>query len=545
MSLLQIEDLALDIGGRPILRDIDLQLSAGGTLGLVGESGSGKSLTALAVMGLLPIGSTTRGQLNFDGADMLRASEQTMLGMRGRHVGMVFQEPMTALNPVKTVGAQVAEGLRFHTGANRADAESRVRKLMEEVELPPERYGLNRFPHELSGGQRQRVVIAMAIALRPRLLIADEPTTALDVTTQAAVLDLLRRLSAEHGMALMLISHDLAVVADMVDHIAILRDGRVVEQGSTVALFDTMADPYSKSLRAASHISVPARPRIADENVQSLLRVDGLVRRYAKPKRHPLEKRSYSVAVDHVSFELNAGESVGLVGESGCGKSTLARAVLALEAADQGSIAFDGHDLTRMSASELRPLRQDMQVVFQDPYGSFNPRHTIARVVGEPLQLMDGLSSSERTERVAHALERVGIGPDALSRYPHEFSGGQRQRIAIARAVVTEPKLIVADEPVSALDVSVRGQVLDLMADLGQRLGVAYLFISHDLHVVRAVTDRVLLMKAGRIVENGPTERVFSHPESEYTQTLLAATLNLDDVLAKKRSHTAKADIAP
>ncbi|MEN0086877.1 MAG: dipeptide ABC transporter ATP-binding protein [Pseudomonadota bacterium] len=535
MALLDVENLVLDIGGRPILRDIDLKLEAGGSLGLVGESGSGKSLTALAVMGLLPQGSEARGQAQFDGLDVLRAPELEMLGVRGRQIGMVFQEPMTALNPVKTIGSQVAEGLRYHTGANRADAETQVRKLMEEVGLPAAHHGLNRYPHELSGGQRQRVVIAMAIAMRPKLLIADEPTTALDVTTQATILNLLRNLTAEHGMALMLISHDLAVVADMVDHIAILRHGRVVEQGETVSLFDTMADPYSKSLRAATTVSAVPQNASAINASEPLLAVDGLVRRYTKPRAHPLAKREYVTAVDNVSFDISPGESVGLVGESGCGKSTLARAVLALEKADEGAIHFGGRDLTIMPPAELRELRRDVQVVFQDPFGSFNPRHTIARVVGEPLHLVDDLGPKAKTDRLVDALDRVGIGRDALHRYPHEFSGGQRQRIAIARAVVTEPKLILADEPVSALDVSIRGQVLDLMADLGQRLGVAYLFISHDLHIVRAVTDRVLVMRAGKIVERGRTADVFGQPESDYTKQLLAATLSLDAVLARKR----------
>ncbi|MEO0498144.1 MAG: dipeptide ABC transporter ATP-binding protein, partial [Pseudomonadota bacterium] len=496
-----------------------------------------KSLTALAVMGLLPHGSTTTGQAIFDGTDLLAASEDQMLGLRGRQIGMVFQEPMTALNPVKTIGAQVAEGIRLHGGVSRADAEAQVVKLMAQVGLPPARYGLNRFPHELSGGQRQRVVIAIAIAMRPKLLIADEPTTALDVTTQATILNLLRRLAAENNMALMLISHDLAVVADMVDHIAILREGRVVEQGETVHLFDKMADPYSKSLRAATVVKANPRLTFTSDRAVPLLSVDALTRRYSKPRAHAFAAREFVTAVDGVSFGLAAGESVGLVGESGCGKSTLARAVLALEKADGGSIRFEGQELTGIGSSELRALRRDIQVVFQDPFGSFNPRHTIARVVGEPLHLLDDLSSTARADRVLEALSRVGLSRDALDRYPHEFSGGQRQRIAIARAIVTEPKLIVADEPVSALDVSVRGQVLDLMADLGQRLGVAYLFISHDLHVVRAVTDRVLVMQAGQIVERGPTVDVFANPQIAYTQQLLAATLHLDDVLVRKRQR--------
>jgi peptide/nickel transport system ATP-binding protein len=535
MALLEIQDLSLSIGGNPILKDVDLTLEAGQTLGIVGESGSGKSLTALSVMQLLPHESEAAGNLRFDGIDMLAAPESSLVSLRGRSIGMVFQEPMTALNPVKTIGAQVSEGMRFHLGLGKADAETKTRRLLEEVGLPPSKYPLDRFPHELSGGQRQRVVIAIAIALRPKLLIADEPTTALDVTTQATILDLLRNLSSEHEMALMLISHDLAVVADMADHIAIMRSGRVVEQGATVSLFDTMQNPYSLALKAASTLDNRQYERKAISDAEPLMRVDGLTRRYAKPRSSIFSPRDYNTAVDGVSFDLGRGESMGLVGESGCGKSTLARAILALDKFDAGQVTFDGRNLATLSGSDLADLRSDMQVVFQDPYGSFNPRHTVARLVTEPMHLMANVSRSEKRDRAAEVLSAVGLGPEILDRYPHEFSGGQRQRIAIARAIITEPKLVVADEPVSALDVSVRGQVLDLMAELGDRLGMAYLFISHDLHVVRAVTDRVLVMKAGKIVEQGATESVFSNPQHDYTRSLLSATLDLRKVLDRRR----------
>lgn len=535
MALLEIENLSLSIAGNPILHDIDLSLEAGSSLGIVGESGSGKSLTALSTMQLLPNGSHCAGKLLFDGEDMLSAPESTLVGLRGRSIGMIFQEPMTALNPVKTIGMQVAEGMRFHLGIGRAEAETRTRALLGEVGLPPAKYGLERFPHELSGGQRQRVVIAIAIAMRPKLLIADEPTTALDVTTQAVILDLLRELSEQHGLALMLISHDLAVVADMVDHVAIMKSGRIVEQGATVDLFDNLSDPYSIALKRASSLEDRAYDRKPHIRSETLLTVSELRRSYPKPKQSLFARREFNHAVDGVSFDISKGESVGLVGESGCGKSTLARAVLALDGFDGGAVTFEGRDLGSLAKHEMADLRSDMQVVFQDPYGSFNPRHTVGRLVAEPMHLMRELSDRDRKERVTEVLSSVGLDPKIVARYPHEFSGGQRQRIAIARSLVTRPKLVVADEPVSALDVSVRGQVLDLMAKLGDELNVAYLFISHDLHVVRAVTDRVLIMQAGEIVEQGKTRDVFDNPQNAYTQRLLASTLDLDAVLAKRR----------
>ena len=534
MALLTYDNLSLSIGDTQILKDINLSLEAGETLALVGESGSGKSMTALAAMQLLPDAAVLTGEVMFDGQRVNGLAEDEMCQIRGASIGMVFQEPMTALNPVKRIGEQIAEGIRFHTGASRPEAEARVVSLMERVGLPVAKYPLSRFPHELSGGQRQRVVIAIALALKPKLLIADEPTTALDVTTQATILDLLKNLVSEDGSALMLISHDLAVVADMVDHIAIMKQGEVVEEGETVHLFDAMTHPYSKKLREASSIKLRREPVLKQRD--TLMRVDNLGRYYKLKRKTLFGPRPVLKAVDDVSFEIGRGESLGLVGESGCGKSTLARTLLALNKPSTGQVAFEGHNLHKVSTKELKALRRHMQVVFQDPYGSFNPRHKVHRLVGEPLQLFDHLSHSERMKKVQVALENVGLDADDMDKFPHEFSGGQRQRIAIARAIVTEPSLIIADEPVSALDVSIREQVLELLNDLGERLGISYLFISHDLNVVRAVTDRVLVMYQGRIIEQGPTDDVFDNPRETYTQQLLAATPDLKKTLARRGS---------
>ncbi len=519
MSLLAIEGLSLEIHGTPILHDVSLTLEAGRTLGVVGESGSGKSLTALAAMGLLPDGARTRGAVRFDGRDLLATPEATLCTLRGRRIGMIFQEPMTALNPVQSIGDQVAETLVIHGAAGRRDAAGIAADRLARVGLPPDRFPLSRFPHELSGGQRQRVCIAMAVALRPALLIADEPTTALDVTTQAQILDLLKGLVAEEGMALMLITHDLAVVSGIADRVAVMQSGRVVEAGATEPLFRAMRHPYTRQLFAASDHRPARTPQPAGA---VLLQVDRVSRDYALPRRRLLGRRPVFRAVDDVSLEVREGESVGLVGESGCGKSTLTRAILGLESVQAGAIRLAGRAVgPRMD----RALRAQVQVVFQDPYGSFNPRHRVDRLVTEPFHLLaDPPRGAARRTAVAEALEAVGLTAADMEKYPHEFSGGQRQRIAIARALIIRPRLIVLDEAVSALDVSVRARILDLLAGLQGRFGLSYLFISHDLAVVRAITDRVAVMQAGRIVEQGATEAVFAAPTHPYTRTLLAAT---------------------
>lgn len=525
MSLLKIEKLGLAIGGTPILNDISLEIGAGKILGLVGESGSGKSLTALSIMGLLPGGAKLTGTIGFDGRDLGAASEAEMNALRGQAMGMIFQEPMTALNPLMTIGDQVAETVRVHRRLGRAEARDIAAEKLERVGLPGAAISPSRYPHELSGGQRQRVGIAMAIALQPKLLIADEPTTALDVTTQAQILDLLAGLVREEGMALMLITHDLAVVSQMADTVAVLREGKMVEAGPVRQLINTPDSPYTRQLVAAS-THVPVRKRGAVGEV--VLRVEGATRDY--PLASGLLARGQKVfrALDGVSLTIGRGESVGLVGQSGSGKSTLARAILGLEPLDEGRVVFAGHVVERAGRAARLTLR-DMQMVFQDPYGSFDPRHRVARLVAEPLHLLGGEAPKgrERDALVARALESVGIAPGASDRYIHEFSGGQRQRIAIARALVIEPALIVLDEAVSALDVSIRAQVLDLLAEISQRATISYLFIAHDLQVVRAITDRVLVMEGGRIVEEGATEAVLGSPRQPYTRTLVEAAPKL------------------
>ena len=524
MSLLGVEGLSVSIHGLPILRDVSLGVGPGEVLGVIGESGSGKSLTALSVMRLLPQGSEATGRIGFDGADLLTQSEAEMCRIRGREIGMIFQEPMTALNPLQTIGAQVAETVRVHGQASRAEAREIAQATLERVGLPAALFPLTRYPHELSGGQRQRVGIAMAIALRPKLLIADEPTTALDVTTQARIIALLRQLVDEDGMALMLITHDLAVAADVADRLAIMNRGRVVEAGATGEVLREMRHPYTRALFAASGHQPQ---RLTRPGRTPLLEVAGMVRDYPARRHGLFGATAVFHAVKDVSFALHAGESLGLVGESGCGKSTLGRAVLGLEVMQGGSVRIEGEAVT---AGERMPrsLRAKMQAVFQDPYGSFNPRHRVGRLVAEPFHLLDRPPrGAARRQAVAEALEDVGLAAEDAEKYIHEFSGGQRQRIAIARALIIRPKLIVLDEAVSALDVQVRAQVLDLLADLMARHGLAYLFISHDLGVVRSITDRVLVMRAGEIVESGATQAVFAAPEHPYTRELLASSPTL------------------
>ncbi|SFJ80873.1 ABC transporter ATP-binding protein [Jannaschia pohangensis] len=499
--MIGIDRLSVSFGETAILRDVSLTLEPGRITGLVGESGSGKSITALAMIGLLPTGATAQGSINLDGRNLLTLPEAQWLDIRGNDIAMIFQEPMTALNPVQTIGAQVSETLRLN-GTPRAEALRIARDRMDRVGLSA--IPLDRYPHELSGGQRQRVCIALAIARRPRLLIADEPTTALDVTTQAQILDLLCDLVRADGMSLLLITHDLGVVAGMADHVAVMKRGEIVEQGSTEDLFRTHSHPYTRDLLRASR-PVPRAPRPLSGDV--VLQARDVTRRYGAV-----------TAVDGISLTLHRGESLGLVGESGCGKSTLTRALLGLEAVQGGTITL----LDRPGGAAMtRADRAKISVVFQDPYGSFNPRWPVHRILTEPFHLTGRPADAEA--RAAEALHQVGLTAADLHKYPHEFSGGQRQRIAIARALITRPEVLVLDEAVSALDVRVRAQVLTLLDDLQARLGLAYLFISHDLTVVRAICDNVLVMQAGRFVEEGPIARVFEDPQDDYTKTLIAA----------------------
>ena len=523
MSLLRLENLSVEIGGTQILHDVSLGLGRGEILGLVGESGSGKSMTALAAMGLLPHRARASGQILLEGENLLALSEPALCARRGNDIAMIFQEPMTALNPLMTIGDQVAETLMLHRRMLRSEARDAARQKLDRVGLTAPRFPLSLYPHELSGGQRQRVAIAMAIALRPKLLIADEPTTALDVTTQAEVLALIAGLAREGQMGLLLITHDLAVVAEMAQRVAVMQAGRVVETGPTEALFRAPRTPYARALLAAStHRPRPARAAdlayLHQEETAPLLQVEGATRIYPLARPRPFAPHPELRAVDDVSFTLGPGESLGLVGESGCGKSTLTRAILGLDPLQGGRITLSGHPV---SPDMPAPLRADVQVVFQDPYGSFNPRQRVERLLAEPFHLT-GRPEDWRA-RVAGALREVGLVPEDAGKYIHEFSGGQRQRLAIARALIIRPKLIVLDEAVSALDVRVRAQVLDLLAALQDSHRLAYLFISHDLSVMRNVTTRCLVMRAGRIVEEGPTGALFDTPRHPYTQALIAA----------------------
>jgi peptide/nickel transport system ATP-binding protein len=532
MTLLDIQNLSLSIHGAPILDDVSMTLRPGEILGVIGESGSGKSMTAFASMQLLPDGAAARGRILLEGRDLLATTEAELCAIRGKDIGMVFQEPMTALNPLQSIGRQVAETLRIHDRSlGRAEAMRRAATMLERCGLPGDQFPLSRYPFELSGGQRQRVVIAMAIALQPKLLIADEPTTALDVTTQAQILVLLKRLVSEDGMALMMITHDLAVVSGMADRIAIMRAGKVIEEGVAATLITESKHPYTRALfEASSH----QPDRVQGEHTVPLLQVKNVVRDYALPRKGIFAKPGRHRAVSDVSFELRQGESLGLVGESGCGKSTLTRAILGLEAVQGGKILLDGEPVFT-GGRPNHAVRRKMQVVFQDPYGSFNPRHKVARLIAEPFHLLEHQPRGiELDALIDEALLSVGLTPSDKYKYIHEFSGGQRQRIAIARALIIKPKLIILDEAVSALDVSIRAQILDLLADLSARFGLTYLFISHDLSVVRSITDRVLVMRDGEIVEQGETGAVFDAPAHAFTRTLIAAAPRLPDIPAHK-----------
>ncbi len=525
MSLLEIQSLSVGIGKLPVLRDVSFSVARGEVVALTGESGSGKSMTALSVMGLLPPRAEASGRVRLGGSDVLSAPEAELCRMRGRAVGMIFQEPMTALNPVRTIGDQVAETILVHERTRRSAARARAAEALSRVGLPPDRFPLHRYPHELSGGQRQRVSLAMAIALRPGLLIADEPTTALDVTTQAQIIALLRDLVDDFGMGLLLITHDLPLVSDVADRVVVMQGGRVEESGPARALLTRPQAPYTRKLLAAARhrVDLPPAPPPSP-----LLQVSNVVRTY-RTRSGLLARKGTFRAVDDVSLSVARGERVGIVGESGCGKSTLARAILGLEPLQGGTITLGGEPV--WAGPRPNPaVRRRIQAVFQDPYGSFNPRHRVERLVSEPFHLLDAPPrGADRAAAVAEALTAVGLHPADARKYPHEFSGGQRQRIAIARALIIRPDLILFDEAVSALDVSVRAQVLDLVADLCRRFQLGYLFISHDLSVVREVTDRVLVMQSGKVIEEGPTARVLSDPRHPYTRALIAAAPRLPD----------------
>jgi peptide/nickel transport system ATP-binding protein len=522
-TLLQIDDLSLSIGAAPILKHLSLDIKAGEILGLVGASGSGKSMTALAIMQLLPRHARTAGAVRLQGRTLTDLSAAEMRCVRGRDIGMVFQEPMTALNPLMRIGDQVAEAIRLHHAVSVAEARRVARETLERVGLRGAEGAPDRLPYELSGGQRQRVAIAMAVVLQPALLIADEPTTALDVRAQAQVLRLLQDLARTRNMGLLLVTHDLAVAAEVTDRLAVMQQGEIVEQGATPQLLRHMQHVYGRALLAAAELT-PRRRVPQHTNAAPILEARGIVHEYPRPRRSLWQTPAPSRAVDGVSLEVRSGETVGLVGESGAGKSSLLRVILALERPQAGEVRLLGEPFATARGVDLRRLRRAIQVVFQDPYGSFDPRWTVERLIAEPFFLLDAPPAAvDRRRKVVAVLEQVGLSSSDAVRYPNEFSGGERQRIAIARALVTEPAVIAFDEAVSALDVLVRAQILELLAELSERLQLGYLFVSHDLNVVRSIADRIYVMQRGRIVEHGATEVVLGAPRHAYTRSLIDA----------------------
>jgi peptide/nickel transport system ATP-binding protein len=525
--LLQIDALSVSIGSTQIIKKLSLDLEAGEILGLVGASGSGKSMTALAIMQLLPANAALTGAVRLRGQCLSGKSARELQNIRGRDIGMVFQEPMAALNPLMRIGDQVAETVRLHRAVTVAEARAAARETLDLVGLRGEQGALDRLPYELSGGQRQRVAIAMAVALAPPLLLADEPTTALDVNTQAQVLRLLQELAHTRNMGLILVTHDLAVVAQVTDRVAVMHQGEIVEQGSTRQLLRQLQHPYGRALLAAAELR-PKRRIARQESTEPILQVSGIVHEYPRRRRSLWRAAAPLRAVDGVSLTVHAGETVGLVGESSSGKSSLLRVILALERPLAGEVRVLGDAFSTAKGASLRRLRRCIQAVFQDPYDSFDPQWSVERLIAEPFYLLDSPpAGAERRRKVAAVLELVGLSAHDAPRYPHEFSGGQRQRIAVARALITEPSVIAFDEAVSALDVLVRAQILELLAELARRLRLAYLFVSHDLTVVRSIADRIYVMQQGRIVDHGPTEAVFTSPRHAYTEALIAATPKL------------------
>ncbi len=526
MTLVDVQNLSVAFCQKRVVRNVSFTLNRGETLALVGESGSGKSLTALSLLQLLPPGGTNpTGRILLQGESIIGATSSVLHRARGDIAGMIFQEPMTSLNPLHSIGRQIAEAVLLHRRLPRGKTRRRVIQLLCQAGFPDAEHRLDAFPHQLSGGQRQRVMIAMALANDPALLIADEPTTALDVTIQAQILELLAHLKAERSLALLLITHDLSIVRRYADHVCVMKEGEVVEAGLVADVFAAPAHPYTRMLLRAVPRGAPAP--IAGNAAPLLeardVRVHFAIRRGVL--RRPV---GYIKAVDGVSVTVHEGETVGLVGESGSGKTTMGFAALRMQRAS-GRIAFAGTDLIALDKRSLRRLRARMQVVFQDPFGSLSPRMSVGDIVAEGLLVHEpGLSHAERMARAAAELEEVGLPADAVDRYPHEFSGGQRQRVAIARAMVLKPRFVVLDEPTSALDMSVQAQIVDLLRRLQQHYGLGYLFISHDLKVVRALAHRIVVLRHGTIVEQGDAEQIFARPREPYTRALLSAAFDLE-----------------
>ncbi len=584
--MLQVQTLSVSFQTRAgwvsAIESVSFELPAGQTLGIVGESGSGKSVTSLAIMRLLPTppARISQGEIWFDSPslgriNLLTLPEKSMQHLRGNEIAMIFQEPMTSLNPVFTCGDQVVEAIRLHQKLSFKEAKERTLALFEEVRLPNPSRIFSAYPHQLSGGQKQRVMIAMAIACNPRLLIADEPTTALDVTVQKTILELLQDLQAKHNMSLIFISHDLGVIGEICDRVLVMYRGRIVEEGPTREIFSYPKDPYTRGLiacRPPLDRRLHRLPTLSDFlknpeklTVEEALRTETVSEEAYRQRQtnlaqkppilevknlcvyFPIQKGifgrtvGYVKAVEDVSFTVYPGETVGLVGESGSGKTTTGRAILRLIEPTDGQIWFEGQEISRLPIQALRPLRKHIQIIFQDPYSSLNPRLTVGSTLTEPM-LFHGLAptAKEAQERAIALLEQVGLEPDHFYRYPHEFSGGQRQRIAIARALAVEPKFIICDESVSALDVSVQAQVLNLLLDLQEKYALSYIFISHDLSVVKFMSDRLLVMNQGQVVESGYAEDIYRHPEHEYTQRLIEAIpkgrlRDIEQALEKRR----------
>ncbi|TBY85739.1 ABC transporter ATP-binding protein [Rhizobium leguminosarum] len=531
--LLSVRDLSVAFhqGGETSLAvdHISFDIAKGEVVALVGESGSGKSVSANSILRLLPYPSASHpsGEILFKGKDLLKASERALREVRGNDITMIFQEPMTSLNPLHTIEKQIAEILALHQGVTGQPARERVLELLNQVGIREPEKRLKAYPHELSGGQRQRVMIAMALANRPELLIADEPTTALDVTVQAQILELLRQLKAVHGMSLLFITHDLGIVRKFADRVCVMTKGKIVETGSVDEVFANPKHDYTRHLLASEP---RGEPPLADPSKPLVM--EGSDIRVWFPIKSGLMRRvvDHVKAVDGIDLSLRAGQTLGVVGESGSGKTTLGLALTRL-ISSQGRIAFVGKDIAGYSFSEMRPLRNQLQVVFQDPYGSLSPRMSVGDIVAEGLKVHErSLTSEERDQRVCWALEEVGLDPLTRWRYPHEFSGGQRQRIAIARAMVLKPRFVMLDEPTSALDMSVQAQVVDLLRDLQKKHDLAYLFISHDLKVVKALANDVIVMRFGKVVEQGPSAEIFRAPKDDYTRALMAAAFNIEAV---------------
>ncbi len=528
--LLSVQDLSVVFtqGGRDTVAvdRISFDIAEGETVALVGESGSGKSVSALSVLKLLPYPAASHpsGRIMFGGKDLLSLSEKELRKVRGRDITMIFQEPMTSLNPLHTIERQVGEVLKIHQGMGEAQARKRTLELLNQVGIREPEKRLGAYPHQLSGGQRQRVMIAMSLANQPKLLIADEPTTALDVTVQAQILELLGKLKGEVGMSMLFITHDLGVVRRIADRVCVMTKGRIVETGPTEKIFSSPQHEYTRHLIESEP---KGRPPALDLSAPTVMKGDAV--KVWFPIKQGFFRRTvdHVKAVDGIDVTVRAGQTLGVVGESGSGKTTLGLA-LSRMISSQGRIHFAGRDIDGLSFKAMRPLRKEMQIVFQDPYGSLSPRMSVAEIIEEGLSIHESaLSAEERDDRVVAVLREVGLDPSTRFRYPHEFSGGQRQRIAIARAMVLKPRFVMLDEPTSALDMSVQAQVVDLLRDLQKKHNLAYLFISHDLKVVRALANEVIVMRNGQIVEHGPAEQIFEHPRTDYTRALIAAAFDI------------------